>query len=161
MGTGPTAEGWGLQPTRLAMSLCVSPQPASLRNCSGSMFGTMLSASSRSSLAVASLLMGTRARDGGGRQDRGKNGLTTQENECEKGKLRLRKDRRSLPGARPVPVQMDLVEADVSATKWVTPSGLSAPPSAGPQVSRRGPGWRPVLRSARWQGQATLPQLGP
>src|SRR5271157_2482720 len=35
------------------MSFCVSPQPASLRTCSGSMFGTMLSASSRSSLAVA------------------------------------------------------------------------------------------------------------
>src|SRR5208337_902752 len=35
------------------MSFCVSPQPASLQTCSGSMFGTMLSASSRSSLAVA------------------------------------------------------------------------------------------------------------
>jgi hypothetical protein len=34
--------------------------------------------------------MGTRARDGGGRQNGGKTGLTTQENECEKGKLRLR-----------------------------------------------------------------------
>src|SRR5271157_2147599 len=40
--------------------------------------------------------MGTRARDGGGRQNRGKTGLTTQENECEKGKLRLRENRRSL-----------------------------------------------------------------
>ncbi len=37
--------------------------------------------------------MGTRARDGGGRQNRGKNGLTSQENECEKGKLRLRENR--------------------------------------------------------------------
>jgi len=44
---------------------------------------------------AASLLMGTRARDGGGRQNRGKTGLTTQENECEKGKLRLRENRRS------------------------------------------------------------------
>ena len=78
------------------MSFCVSPQPASLRTCSGSMLGTMPSASSRSSLAVASLLMGTRARDGGGRQNRGKTGLTTQENECEKGKLRLRENRRSM-----------------------------------------------------------------
>src|SRR5208337_2008842 len=43
---------------------------------------------------AASLLMGTRARDGGGRQNRGKTGLTTQENECEKGKLRLRESRR-------------------------------------------------------------------
>jgi len=51
--------------------------------------------------------------------------------------------------------------ANVGATKWVAPSSLSAPPSAGPQVSRRGPGWRPVLRSARWQGQEKLPQLGP
>src|SRR5208337_3186643 len=38
MGTGPRAEGWGLQPTKLAMSFCVSPKPASLRTCSGSMF---------------------------------------------------------------------------------------------------------------------------
>src|SRR5208283_822193 len=98
MRDGPTAEGWGLQPTKLAMSFCVSPQPASLRTCSGSMLGTMPSASSRSSLAVASLLMGTRARDGGGRQNRGKTGLTTQENECEKGKLRLRENRRSSDG---------------------------------------------------------------
>jgi len=67
----------------------------------------------------------------------------------------------SLPDARPVPVKVDPVQADVGATKWVAPSSLSAPPSAGPQVSRRGPGWRPVLRSARWQGQETLPQLGP
>ena len=43
---------------------------------------------------AASLLMGTRSRDGGGRQNRGKTGLTTQENECEKGKLRLRENRR-------------------------------------------------------------------
>ena len=43
---------------------------------------------------AASLHMGTRARDGGGRQNRGKTGLTTQENECEKGKLRLRENRR-------------------------------------------------------------------
>ena len=40
--------------------------------------------------------MGTRARDGGGRQNRGKTGLTTQENECEKGKLCLRENRRSM-----------------------------------------------------------------
>ena len=39
--------------------------------------------------------MGTRARDGGGRQNRGKTGLTTQENECEKGKLGLRENRDS------------------------------------------------------------------
>ncbi len=45
---------------------------------------------------AASLLMGTRARDGGGRQNRGKTGLTTQENECEKGKSRLRENRRSM-----------------------------------------------------------------
>src|SRR5208283_4441825 len=90
MRDGPTAEGWGVQPTRLAMSFCVSPQPASLRNCSGSMFGTMLSASSRSSLAVASLLMGIRASDGGGRQDRGKNGLATQENQRPNTQLRIR-----------------------------------------------------------------------
>jgi len=83
------------------MSLCVSPHPASLRTSSGLMFGTMLSASSRSSLAVASLLMGTRARDGGGRQNRGKAGLTTQENECEKGKLRLRENRRYSATLRP------------------------------------------------------------
>src|SRR5208282_3324982 len=39
---------------------------------------------------------------------------------------------------------------------------VSRPPrSAQPQVTRRGPGWRPVLRSARWQGRETLPQLGP
>ncbi len=44
---------------------------------------------------AASLLMGTRARDGGGRQNRGKTGLTTQENECQKGKLRLRENRRT------------------------------------------------------------------
>ena|SRR5208337_1763650 len=44
---------------------------------------------------AASLLMGTRARDGGGRQNRGKNRLTSQENECEKGKLRLRENRRT------------------------------------------------------------------
>jgi len=37
--------------------------------------------------------MGNRARDGGGRQNRGKTGLTTQENEREKGKLRLRENR--------------------------------------------------------------------
>ena len=61
------------------MSFCVSPKPASLRTCSGSMF----------------FLKGTRARDGGGRQNRGKTGLTTQENECEKGKLRLRENRRT------------------------------------------------------------------
>src|SRR5208337_530698 len=66
----------------------------------------------------------------------------------------------SEPDARPVPVKVDPLQADVVATKWVAPSSLSAPPSAGPQVSRRGPGWRPVLRSARWQGQETLPQLG-
>src|SRR5208283_4393321 len=67
----------------------------------------------------------------------------------------------SEPDARPVPVKVDPLQADVRATKWVAPSSLSAPPSAGPQVSRRGPGWRPVLRSATWQGQETLPQLGP
>ena len=44
---------------------------------------------------AASLLMGTRARDGGGRQNRGKTGLTTPENECQKGKLRLRENRRT------------------------------------------------------------------
>src|SRR5271157_1884284 len=62
----------------------------------------------------------------------------------------------SEPDARPVPVKVDPLQADAGATKWVAPLSLSAPPSAGPQVSRRGPGWRPVLRSARWQGQETL-----
>src|SRR5271157_1819016 len=65
----------------------------------------------------------------------------------------------SIQRARPVPVKVDPLQADVGATKWVAPSSLSAPPSAGPQVSRRGPGWKPVLRSATWQGQETLPQL--
>src|SRR5271157_4835462 len=37
----------------------------------------------------------------------------------------------SLPDARPVPVKVDPLQADVGATKWVAPSSLSAPPSAG------------------------------
>ena len=40
---------------------------------------------------AASLLMGTRAREGGGRQNRGKTGLTTQENECGKEEACTRK----------------------------------------------------------------------
>src|SRR5208282_2959432 len=37
----------------------------------------------------------------------------------------------SEPDARPVPVKVDPLQADVVATKWVAPSSLSAPPSAG------------------------------
>src|SRR5208337_2337626 len=47
---------------KLALSFCVSPQPASLRTCAGSMFGTMLSASSRSSLAATNAITEGRAR---------------------------------------------------------------------------------------------------
>src|SRR5208337_3906295 len=56
---------------------------------------------------AASLLMGTRPRDGGGRQNRGKTGLTTQENECEKGKLRLRENRRTDRSSRRLPSSVD------------------------------------------------------
>ena len=56
---------------------------------------------------AASLLMGARARDGGGRQNRGKTGLTTQENKCEKGKLRLRENRRSMDDRGTSLVQVD------------------------------------------------------
>src|SRR5271157_3549329 len=44
-----------LQPTKLAMSFCVSPQPAGWRTCPGSMLGTMLSAWSRGSLSSLAL----------------------------------------------------------------------------------------------------------
>src|SRR5208337_609920 len=43
---------------------------------------------------AASLLLGTRARDGGGRQNRGKTSLTAQENEREKGGSLYTKGRR-------------------------------------------------------------------
>ena len=46
---------------------------------------------------AASLLMGTRARDGGGRQNRGKNGLTTQENQ----RPEIRLETRRFLGRRP------------------------------------------------------------
>src|SRR5208282_1987247 len=87
---------------------------------------------------------------------------TEQSDSCYLGLNQVRNFRNlneSEPDARPVPVKVDPVQADVGATQWVAPSSVPAPPSAGPQVSRRGPGWRPVLRSARWQGQGTLPQL--
>src|SRR5208283_5017483 len=89
---------------------------------------------------------------------------TEQSDSCYLGLNQVRNFRNlneSEPDARPVPVKVDPVQADAGATKWVAPSGLSAPPSAGPQVSRRGPRWRPVLRSASWQAQENLPQLGP
>ena len=85
---------------------------------------------------AASLLKGTRARDGGGRQNRGKTGLTTQENECEKGKLRLRENRRSSPPRSAPPGDLrsterqdleTLDERNKLATKAVRIRGRSRP----------------------------------
>src|SRR5271157_5079183 len=93
------------------MSFCVSPKPASLRTSSGSMFFLGLA------IAQSFLDLGPSLREGPvahrypvvlqirlleqargfwgtSHRSRGKTGLTTQENECEKGKLRLRENRR-------------------------------------------------------------------
>ncbi len=83
---------------------------------------------------AASLLMGTRARDGGGRQNRGKTGLTTQENECEKSKLRLRENRRYSEMLRPS--RADCFSASTSRIVSRACSGVMIGSTVSPATAR-------------------------
>src|SRR5208283_5033698 len=58
---------------------------------------------------------------------------TEQSDSCYLGLNQVRNFRNlneSEPDARPVPVKVDPVQADVGATKWVAPSSLSARPAS-------------------------------